>query len=121
MQLTEAADRIRNLLLTVTDKVRADKLHRMKPPYIEWTMDGQAAAVYGNNSIQLQAITGTVDLFTENMDDEPMADQIQAALSEDPLVAWRLNSITYQSEDDEVSSVGAHQGTKHYEWVWEYG
>lgn len=121
MLLTEASDRIRALLLTVTDKVKADKLHRMKPPYIEWTMDGQASAVYGNNSMQLQAISGTIDLFTDNLDNEPMADQIQAALSKDPLVAWKLNAIMYQSEDDEVSSVGAHPGLKHYEWVWEYG
>lgn len=77
-------------------------------PYIVWAEDGQAGALYADNHMRQQALTGTVDYYTRTADDLNVA-AIQAALNGVEGLCWRLNSIQY--EDD--------TGLLHYEWVWE--
>lgn len=99
---------VRDALLTVTQKV-----YHFSPPkdatgsYIVWAEDGQASAKHGNNRMQEQALTGTVDYYTK-IEYDPVVQQIQKAMS-DAGIPWRLESI--QKEDA--------TGYIHYEWVFE--
>lgn len=100
-------DELREALLEVTQAVY--HFHAHKPPrrYIVWAEDGAGDTVFANGRLQNQAITGTVDLFTDDPEDTALFNGVQGAL--DQVCAWRLNSIQY--EDD--------TGLMHYEWVWE--
>lgn len=100
-------DELRDALLDVTTAVY--HFHAHKPPrkYIVWAEDGAGDTVFGNGRMQNQAITGAVDLFTDDPEDTGLFEGVQAAL--DGVCAWRLNSVQY--EDD--------TGLTHYEWVWE--
>lgn len=100
-------DDLKNALLRVTPAVY--HFHAHKPPrkYIVWAEDGAGDTVFANGRLQNQAITGTVDLFTDDPEDTVLFAGVQAAL--DGVCAWKLNSIQY--EDD--------TGLTHYEWAWE--
>lgn len=78
------------------------------PPYAIWAEDGQGSGMYADGRMTNQAISGTVDLFTADLDDQDIPNAIQAALNTCGC-AWRLNSVQY--EDD------TH--LKHLEWAWE--
>lgn len=99
---------LQELLATLCDRVyHYTAAPNAEPPYIVWAEDGAAATVFANGRLQNQTITGTVDLFTRDLEHEPLAEAIPAAL--DGVCAWRLNSVQY--EDD--------TGLLHMEWVWE--
>ncbi len=100
-------NRIRDALLAVTAEVYHFHAHKPSPPYIVWAEDGAGAVVVANGRMQNQAITGTVDLFTDDPEDTTLFEGVQAAL--DGVCAWRLNSIQYEDET----------GLTHCEWVWE--
>jgi hypothetical protein len=70
-------------------------------------LDGQADAVWADNSMKAQAIEGTVDLFTRGSG-EATAKSVQKALNECG-VSWQLNSIQYEEDT----------GLRHFEWVWQ--
>ena len=94
-------------LKTVLPAVFHYEAHKQTGPYIKWAEDGQADAVHGNNRMQTQAMTGTVDYFTKTEHD-PNVQKIQKAMS-DAKIPWRLESI--QKEDE--------TGYIHHEWTWE--
>lgn len=99
---------LRDALLTVTNKA-----YHYEPPegtsgsYIVWAEDGQADAVHGDNRMQTQALTGTVDYFTKTEYDANVQ-KIQKALS-DAKIPWRLESVQYEDET----------GYIHHEFVWQ--
>jgi len=102
-------NKIRDALLTVSTNVGHMRALKKSPPYIVWAEDGQAAASWAGNRMQQQAVTGTVDLFTRVLDEDPLVDGIQSALN--GVCSWRLNSVQYEDET----------GLKHWEWVFEIG
>lgn len=104
-------DVIKNALLTVSQNVWHFKAFKKAPPYIVWAEDGQADSVWADGAMQEQIITGTIDLYTKTLDNEPLFESIQNALNGTE-ISWRLNSIQYEDG-------GA--GLLHYEWVWELG
>ena len=100
-------DELRDALLSVTPAVY--HFHAHKPPrrYVVWAEDGAGDTVFANGRLQNQAITGTVDLYTDDPEDTTLFDGVQAAL--DAVCAWRLNSVQYEDAT----------GLTHYEWAWE--
>jgi hypothetical protein len=102
-----SADIIKAALLTCSKNVSHVTAVKKTPPYIVYAEDGQAAAKWSDNRMTHQKLMGTVDLYTANLDSEPLVDKIQAALNE--VCFWRLNSIQY--EDDTK--------LRHWEWVFE--
>jgi hypothetical protein len=103
MQLNDIA----TALLTVTNNVGHYEAFQKADKYIVWAEDGQADAVHGNNRMQSQTMTGTVDYFTLTEND-PNVQKIQKAMS-DAGIPWRLNSV---QKEDNPSYI-------HFEWVWE--
>lgn len=102
-------NRIRDALLTVSDRVSRYHAVKRTAPYLVWAEDGQADALWADGVPQEQAATGTVDLFTRTEED-PLFDAVQQALTAAEL-SWRWNST--QREED--------TGLIHHEWVWELG
>ena len=100
-------DELREALLKVPAAVYHFHAHKPPSKYIVWAEDGAGDTVIANGRLQNQAITGTVDLFTDDPEDTALFEAVQAALDE--VCAWSLNSIQY--EDD--------TGLTHYEWAWE--
>ena len=100
-------DELKNALLAVSPHVYHFHAHKPQAPYIVWGEDGPGDTVFANGRLVLQALGGTVDLFTDDPEDTALFEGIQAAL--DRVCCWRLNSIQY--EDD--------TGLTHYEWRWE--
>lgn len=82
--------------------------HDRTPPYLIWMEDSAGNTVAGDGAICHQAIEGTADLYTADLDDWSLFHAVQLALNQNAC-AWRLNSVQY--EDDTK--------LKHYEWVWQ--
>lgn len=99
-------ERIKNALLTVTDRVYHGFGHQAEVPYIIWMEDGAGPGQWADNRMICQTITGTVDLFTDDPDDRTLFLAVQAALN--GVCSWRLNDILYESDT----------GLTHYEWCW---
>ncbi len=94
-------------LLTVGVPVSHYQAAHQPDRYIVWAEDGQADSIWGDDRMQEQALTGTIDYYTKDEYD-PNVEAIQAALGETDL-AWRLESVQYEDVT----------GYVHYEWVWE--
>ncbi len=97
---------IRDALLTVSDRVWHHYAAKQEPPYIVWAEDSWSGSQFANGRKDLALITGTVDLFTRELDKEPLVDAVEDAL--DKVCAWRLNSTQYEEDT----------GLLHYEWEW---
>jgi len=100
-------DDLKNALLEITPDVYHYWAQPKSDRYIIWAEDGQADAVWADNRMSQQALTGTIDLYTKEEYD-PMFQQVQEKLNSLDL-SWRLNSIQYEEDT----------GYIHYEWVWE--
>lgn len=103
-------ERVRDVLLSIDGidkRVWHFFAHDRTPPYIVWAEDSQGDSVSGDGAMVHQAISGTVDLFSADLDDVVLPMKVQEALNSGG-IAWRLNSVQY--EDD--------TGLKHLEWVW---
>lgn len=98
---------IKNALVGVMPNVWHFEATSKDRPYIVWAEDGEGDKVIANGRRREGVVTGTVDLFTDDLDGDPLADRIPAAL--DKVCAWRLLSV--QHEED--------TGILHYEWGWE--
>lgn len=91
---------IRDLLLDLKD---IDVFHYRKPEhdkskrYVIWAEDGSSQSFKGNNRVEEQQITGSIDLFTQIEYDE-IVDSIQDALNTSGHVSWRLDSVEYEDE-----------------------
>lgn len=103
-------DGIKQALLSVTDRVSHYFAWKQEPPYLVWAEDGQGTALWADGKMELQTITGTIDLFTKNLRGEPLFEATQQALDQAG-ISWRLNSVQYE-EDTRLL---------HYEWRWEIG
>ncbi len=75
--------------------------------YILWAEDGQADSMHGDNHMQEQTLSGTLDLYTKTEFD-PLFDQVQDAMNRSG-IPWRLESVQYEEETEYI----------HYEWSWE--
>lgn len=102
-------DKIRDALLTTSSNVGHMRAMKKTAPYIVWAEDGQSGSSSANNRVKHQTITGTVDLFTRVLDEDPLVDKIQTALN--GVCVWRLNSVQYEDST----------ALKHWEWVFEIG
>ncbi len=98
--------KIKEALLTVTDRVGHYEIMEQTDQYIVWAEDSEAGSVEGDNRKQNQAIQGTIDFFTKTDLDE-MVDRIQEALKA-ACISFYLNSVQHEEET----------GYIHYEWVW---
>lgn len=107
MTLIEALNKLKTALLTVTSNAGHYEAFEKTDKYIVYAEDGQADAIHGNNRMQAQVLTGTVDYFTRTEYDANVL-AIQKAMS-DAGIPWRLNSVQYEP----------NTGYIHWEWVWE--
>lgn len=76
-----------------------------KKKYIIWAEDGEDNSHHADNRKQIQQVTGTIDLFTQDEFD-PVVDQIQEGLN-DLGIGWDLNPPQYEEETNLI----------HYEWT----
>lgn len=105
------ADRINKLkdgLLTVTQRVSLAWAHQEELPYIVWLPEGAGEALRANGQTGEQPIRGAVHLFEQTDTDESSFAAVQSVLNECGC-AWRLGSIQHEQET----------GLTHYEWIWE--
>lgn len=79
---------------------------KLSAPFLVWVEDGDNA-VWADDQMIEQAITGTTDYFTQEEFD-PAIDAIQNA-NISLGIAWRLNSVQYEEDTSLI----------HYEWTWE--
>ena len=79
---------------------------KLSAPFLVWAEDGDNA-VWADDQMIEQAITGTTDYFTQEEFD-PAIDAIQNA-NISLGSAWRLNSVQYEEDTSLI----------HYEWTWE--
>lgn len=100
-------DVLENALLTVGPPVFHYTAYEQPDEYIVWAEDGQSDAVFADDRMTQQTITGTVDYFTKQEFD-PNFELIQQALNSCG-VGWRLESIQYEDNTKYI----------HYEWVFE--
>ena len=70
------------------------------------TVDGEAAAVWGDDEQRLQAFEGSVHLFCRKLDATPML--LQAGLAELDC-SWRLDYMNYEEPTRLL----------HYHWIWQ--
>lgn len=98
---------LRDLLLTITDKVFHYEASKQKGNYIVWGEDSQANSEYADDHMTNQALEGTIDYYTK-IEFDPNFELIQDKLNSAD-ITWRLSSI--QHEED--------TGYIHYEWIWE--
>ena len=68
------------------------------------TLDGQAAAIWGDGGMREQGLEGSVHLFCRNLDGQA-PNGVQTALGELG-VSWRLDDVLYE------------QDTRLLHWVW---
>lgn len=99
-------NKIKDALLTVTNNVGHYTVMREADQYIVWAEDGQADAVWADDTMRAQAIQGTIDYFTKTENDLNV-EKIQTALN-NAGISFYLNSVQYEDETKFI----------HYEWVW---
>lgn len=105
--MLSAINKVKNALTAISDNVFHYEATEKTDKYIVWAEDAEASAVEADNKKIVQAISGTIDYFTKEENDE-MADEIQSALN-NAEISFYLNSIQYEEET----------GYIHYEWVFE--
>lgn len=109
MKLTPKINRLTEALASIEG---LDIYHYARPqkksaPFAVWQEDGEASSLEASNKKQEQALSGSLDYFTQEEADE-MVDAIQEALNEIETFGWELNSVQYEEETELI----------HYEWVW---
>ena len=80
---------------------------RPAAPFGAYAQDGGGEDLWGGDHLQLQVITGTVDLFTRGRGRDKKA-LVENALDASG-VSWALNSIQYESDTR----------LTHFEWTFE--
>jgi hypothetical protein len=112
---------IKNALTGLTDKVYLfDAPPNPTMPYIVYAPDGANDFAAGGTHAE-KATEGTIDLYTGS-DSDPLITGIENALdalAATQTVAWRLNSIQYETEAGTPSS--GYTGFIHFEWVFQIG
>lgn len=99
---------IKDLLLNIGPPVFHYFASGQTGNYIVWAEDGEGNSVHADGKKAARTITGTIDYFTK-IENDPVVEQIEAALDTDDGLAWYLNSIQHERDT----------GYIHYEWVWE--
>jgi hypothetical protein len=99
---------LKDLLLTIGPPVFHYFATGQTGNYIVWAEDGEGDTVHADGQKVERALTGTIDYFTKTEND-PVVQQIEAALDSDDGLAWKLNSIQHEHDT----------GYIHFEWVWE--
>lgn len=77
----------------------------IQPPMCVWQEDGESGSLRMDRTEREQAITGTVDYFTQTEYDAN-ADKIQLALNK-VCSNWAINSVQYEDDTHMI----------HYEWT----
>ena len=101
MQLSD----VKTALLTVTTNLRHYDATGLIAPFVVWSEDAQAGAVYADGQMKEQAIQGTIDLYTKTEYDQTF-NQIQAALN-NAGIGFYLDSIQYEIDTKYI----------HYQWI----
>lgn len=82
-----------------------------KPPFCVWAETGEPDGFQGDNRKGEQAISGTVDYYTQTEYD-PAVDTIQETLNSFPgPLGWTLVSVEYEDETNMI----------HFSWDWKMG
>ena len=98
---------VKDALTAIHDRVyRYSAPPNAKAPYLVWGDDGANYLFADGRHIET-AVTGTVDLYTKDEDDQ-LIDSVENALGSTEC-AWYLNSVQYEEET----------GLIHREWVFE--
>lgn len=103
----KSLQRVKQALLTVSDRVYHHHALKQNPPYIVWGETGGGSQQNADNYLNEQAIQGTIDLYTKKEDD-PLVDGIQAALA-DARISFYFESADYEDETEYL----------HYQWIFE--
>lgn len=77
-----------------------------RPPYIVWSEEGEDRSFNTDNHKAEQQLTGVIDFYTLDEFD-PIADEIQAVLNEEP-VGYILAEVQYEDQTN----------LTHYQWRW---
>lgn len=104
--LKDILEPVKAALLMVTEDVYHYEALKAEDRYIVWAEDGDNP-MYADDTMEHQAIQGTIDYFT-SMEYDPNVDAIQKALKE-ARIAFYLNSQLY---DDETKMMN-------YQWIFE--
>ena len=104
--LKDILEPVKAALLTVTEDVYHYEALKAEDRYIVWAEDGDNS-MYADDTMEHQAIQGTIDYFT-SMEYDPKVDAIQKALKEARIAVY-LNSQLY---DDETKKMN-------YQWIFE--
>ena len=104
--LKDILEPVKAALLTVTEDVYHYEALKAEDRYIVWAEDGDNP-MYADDTMEHQAIQGTIDYFT-SMEYDPNVDAIQKALKEARIASY-LNSQQY---DDETKMMN-------YQWIFE--
>ena len=104
--LKDILEPVKAALLTVTEDVYHYEALKPEDRYIVWAEDGDNP-MYADDTMEHQAIQGTIDYFT-SMEYDPNVDAIQKALKEARIASY-LNSQLY---DDETKMMN-------YQWIFE--
>lgn len=99
--------KIKTMLLSVTENVYHYTAPKQDGSYIVWAEDMESNAILGDNKKQNQIIQGTIDLYTKEEFD-PRVQLIQQGLNQNE-VSFVLNSIQHEEET----------GYIHFEWLFE--
>ena len=106
-------DEIKAALTSICPNVFYAKATKQPDEYIVWDMDGQQAdALYADEAMDDQVLSGTIDLFTKKINRDgssPTFKKIHSALRAIEL-SFSLNS----------KQVERDTGFTHWEWVFEY-
>lgn len=74
--------------------------------WIVWMESGEATNFYGNDRKAEQQGQGIIDCFTQ-IEYDPLLDDIQNVLNEEPHIAWSLDFVDYEDETKLI----------HYQWT----
>lgn len=107
MSMEEKLKKVRDTLLTISDKVSHRSSGKMTEGYIVWAEDNAGGTLWGDGKLIEQNLRGTIDYYTSKEYDD-MPGKIQNALNN--------NDISFY-----IGFIGRDEKTEliHYEWIWE--
>lgn len=105
--MQSSLNKIKTVLLAVSDNVFRYEALDKPDKYIVWAEDREGSSVEADNFKINQSVQGTIDYYTKSENDSKV-DDIQEALKAAE-ISFYLNSVQYEDET----------GYIHYEWVFE--
>lgn len=102
-------ERLRPLVDALTWAVGEKCYHywrpKLDPPFCVWQEDSESDSLTTDNHKREQAISGSIDYFTQ-MEYDPKVDLIQKALTDAENIGWSLIMVQYEEDSNLI----------HYSW-----